>query len=276
MTELIVHTFSAPEDGWFANSHFFATPDGVFVFDTQLLVDYAEALLDQVESEAGREITAVFITHPHPDHYNGAPLLSRRTKAKFYSTRATAKLIAKRAEKELGELKAIYKRRLPHTFLIPTEVFKDRLEIKWKGLTLRLSDSGLAESPTNLICYIPEAQALIAGDLVYNRVHLKFGDGNPDAWRQALGRLKGLKLKRVYPGHGPPAGPEIISHLIRYIDHFQMAVDYFTKGKSQPDADDRRRIVGVMCDKYPDYHLPENLEMSLDAELARQRATKVA
>ncbi len=267
----MVHTFSAPEDGWLANSHFFKTPEGVFIFDTQLLADYAEALLDQVTGEAGRDIAAVFITHPHPDHYNGAPLLSRRTKAKFHSTRATAKLIAKRARKDLDGLKAAYKRRLPHTFVVPSEVFKDRLEIKFKRLTLRLADSGLAESPTNLICHIPEAQALIAGDLIYNRVHLKFEDGDPDAWRRALGRLKGLKLKRVYPGHGPPAGPEIISHLIRYIDHFQMAVDYFTKGKSKPDEDDTRRIIGAMCDKYPDYLLPENLDAGIYAELVRQR-----
>lgn len=277
MKEFTVFSFAAPEDGWLANSHYFHTPDGIFLFDTQLLVDYAEALLEQITGDAnGQEITSVFITHPHPDHYNGSPLFERHTKAKFHSTRATAKIIAKRADQDLNDLKSLYKRRLPQTFVTPTELFKEHLEIKWKGLTLRLTETGLSESPSNLVCYIPEKQVLIGGDLIYNRVHLKFNDGNPDAWRLALSRLKGLKIKRIYPGHGPVAGAEIISHLIRYIDHFQLAVDYFAKGKGALDADDRRRIVNVMCDKYPDYQLPDNLDASVDAEIARQRGRKVA
>jgi len=277
MKDFPVFSFSAQEDGWLANSHYFHTPDGIFVFDTQLLVDYSEALLDQIAADTnGEEITSVFITHPHPDHYNGMPLFSRRTKAKFHSTRETARLIAKRAEKDLNRLKSEYKRRLPHTFVTPTELFKEHLEMGWKGLTLRFTDAGLSESPSNLICYIPEKQALISGDLIYNRVHLKLDDGSADSWRQALGRLKGLKLKRVYPGHGPVAGPEIVSHLMRYIDHFQLAVDYFAKGKTSLGVDDRRRIVNVMCDKYPDYQLPGNLEVSVDAEMARHRGRKVA
>lgn len=273
----MVNGFSAPEDGWFVNSYYFRTPDGIFVFDTQLLVDYASALLDQIVDEAqASDITAVFISHPHPDHYNGAPLFSRRTKAAFYSTRATAKIIARRAPRDLQALKAQYKRRLPHTFLIPSEVFKDRLEIKWKKAALQLIDMGPAESQTGLIGFIPHLNILLAGDLVYNRVHLKFYDGSAQAWRQALVRLKSMKIKRVYPGHGAAAGPEIIPHLIRYIDHFQLAIDYFGRGKEALDAEDRRRIVGAMCDKYPDYLAPENLEASVDVEFARQRGAKVA
>lgn len=275
--EFTVFSFAAPEDGWLANSHYFRTPDGIFLFDTQLLVDYAEALFEQIaEDTGGEEITSIFITHPHPDHYNGSPVFKQRTKATFHSTRATARLIAKRAEHDLSDLKDEYKRRLPPTFVVPTEVFKNRLEMKWPGLTLRLMEVGLSESPSNMICYIPEKSILIAGDLVYNRVHLKLNDGNPDAWRQALGRLQGLKIKKIYPGHGPVAGPEIIAHLIRYIDHFQLAVDYFAKGKRSIDAEDRRRISNVMCDKYPDYQLPENLDVSIDAEIARHRGRKAA
>lgn len=277
MSDLKVSTFSAPEDGWLVNSHYFQTPDGIYVFDTQLLVDYAQALLDQIaEDTQGSEIASVFITHPHPDHFNGLPLLSKRTKAKLYSTRTTAKLIKKRAEEYLVDLKGTYKRRLPRTFTVPNELFKEHLEIKWKGLSLLLKDVGQAESPSNLICYIPEKQVLIGGDVIYNRVHLKFNDGNSDAWRQALRGLKGLRLKKVYPGHGPVVGPEIIAHLIRYIDHFQLAVDYFAKGKNSLSPDDRRRIVALMCDKYPDYQMPGNLDVSVDAEFARQRGKRKA
>ena len=55
-----------------------------------------------------------------------------------------------------------------------------------------------------------------------------------------------------------------------------MAVGYFAKGQDLLDEDGRRRIVGAMCDKYPDYQLPGNLEMSINTELARQRGRKVA
>ncbi len=277
MSEFNVHSFSAAEDGWFANSYYFDTPEGIFIIDTQLLSDYAEALLAQVKGDfKEREVTAVYITHPHPDHYIGSPLIGRKTPASFHSTKMTAAVIAKEANAELNALKERYERRLPHAFVVPKETFTGEHEISFRNLTLKFIDMGRTESPSNMVCVIPEAKAMITGDLIYNRVHPRLDDGDLDSWRLALRKLKGYKIKTVYPGHGPPAGADVFSHLIRYIDHFQIAVDYFGKGKDLLEPLDKRRIIAVICDKYPDYALPDNLLKGIDLEFARQHDKKVA
>lgn len=277
MDNFHIYTFSADEDGMLANSHYFDTPGGIYLFDVQLLTDYVETLIDQIKTDIpDRDIVSVFISHPHPDHYGGSSLLKRRAKPVFISTKATARSIAKRADNDLQELKSRYKRRLPHTFIVPEVVFSGTKTIEFKGLTLRLSDSGAGESPSNLICYVPEASALITGDLVYNRVHLKLDEASPDDWRRALRSVAGLKIKKVYPGHGPVVGPEVIPHLIRYLDHFQLAVDYFTRDKDKLYPEDLRSIVNAMCDKYPDYRLAENMESGIEPEFARRRRRKAA
>lgn len=273
----MIREFASPEDGWLVNSYYFDTPGGLFVIDTQLLLDYAQILLDQVKQDfQGREPAFVYITHPHPDHYGGSMLLQRKTKAIFGSTDVTAETIAKRADQELANLSGEYGKRLSSDFVKPTETFTGESEISWKNLTLRFLDLGVAESPSSMVCHIPEAQTLITGDLAFNRVHPRLDDGNIDGWRRALKQLKGLKVKHVLPGHGPPAGVDLIAHALRYIDHFQMAVDYLGKGKDFLDRYDKRRIMGVMCDKYPDYQMPDNLLGGIDLEFARQHGKKVA
>ena len=273
----MIREFTSPEDGWLVNSYYFDTPDGVFLIDTQLLSDYAEILLNQIRQDfQGREPAAVYITHPHPDHYGGSVLLQKSTKAAFHSSEVTAETIVKRADHELANLKAEYGTRSPRNFVKPTETFIDESETAWKNLTLRFLDMGIAESPSSVVCHIPEAQILIAGDLVFNRVHPRLDDGDIDGWRKALKQLKGLKIKQVFPGHGPPAGVDLIAHVLRYIDHFQIAVDYLGKGKDFLDRYDKGRIMSVMCDKYPDYQRPDNLLRGIDLEFARQHGKKVA
>ncbi len=277
MSEFLIREFTSPEDGWLVNSYYFETPDGVFLIDTQLLSDYAEVLLDQMKQDfQGRGPVVVYITHPHPDHYGGSMLLEKNTKAVFRSTDVTAQIMEKRANQELANLKGEYGKRLPSAFVKPTETFTGESEVSWKGLTLRFLDLGIAESPSGVVCHIPEAQSLITGDLAFNRVHPRLDDGDIDGWRKALKQLKGLKVKHVFPGHGPPAGVDLIAHSLRYIDHFQIAVDYLGKGKDFLDRYDKQRIMSVMCDKYPDYQMPENLLGGIDLEFARQHGKKVA
>jgi glyoxylase-like metal-dependent hydrolase (beta-lactamase superfamily II) len=272
MDNFVIHEFAAGEDAGLVNSHYFDTPDGVFLFDTQLLTDYADALLVEIEEKApGRELAGVFITTPRPGHYLGSTVFSRRTNAPFYATKKTAELIAAKGPKQLAELRETFKGRLARTVVEPTEILGETRRIKWKGLTLELMDMGPALAESNLVCYIPEKKWLIAGELIYNRVHPNLAGGHIDRWLAALAKLNRFNIKKIYPGHGPSIGPDIIPHLERYLLHFREAINYLGGTKAFLDPDDFAGIVMAMRDKYPDHKMVSNLEAGIQSEFGRQR-----
>jgi len=72
MTELRIHTYTAAEPGLLVNSYLLEGADGVVLVDASLLVSDARALGARIA--ALREpLIAAFVTHPHPDHFNGLP-----------------------------------------------------------------------------------------------------------------------------------------------------------------------------------------------------------
>jgi glyoxylase-like metal-dependent hydrolase (beta-lactamase superfamily II) len=69
------------------------------------------------------------------------------------------------------------------------------------------------------VFHIPSARTLLAGDLVYNRVHLLTADvGHIDGWIAELERVRdSLDVDTVIMGHGRPCGPEVFDTCIEYL-----------------------------------------------------------
>jgi glyoxylase-like metal-dependent hydrolase (beta-lactamase superfamily II) len=65
-----VHVFRSAESAFFVNSFIIETESGLVLVDTQFLTSSARHLCDAIRAH-GKPLLAVFITHPHPDHFNG-------------------------------------------------------------------------------------------------------------------------------------------------------------------------------------------------------------
>lgn len=67
---MTVHSYTAGEAGLFVNSYLVETDAGVVVVDTNLLVSDISALRARMNA-VGKPLRGVFVTHAHPDHFNG-------------------------------------------------------------------------------------------------------------------------------------------------------------------------------------------------------------
>src|SRR5208282_4707856 len=71
-TELpIVHTFTAPEDGWLVTSHIIELPSQLLVVDAQYTLPFAREVARYAVG-LGKPLTRLYVTHYHPDHLLGA------------------------------------------------------------------------------------------------------------------------------------------------------------------------------------------------------------
>jgi glyoxylase-like metal-dependent hydrolase (beta-lactamase superfamily II) len=70
----------------------------------------------------------------------------------------------------------------------------------------------VAETVHATAFHVPDAQAVIAGDLLNHHSHCYMADtNNPASWLTALDEVQALGEHRiVVPGHGPVGGEEVI------------------------------------------------------------------
>ncbi len=72
-----VVTMTASERGLFANSHLVVGPTKCLLVDGQFLLSEAETAVAYVRA-IGKPLTAVYLTHGHPDHYFATSVFRRR------------------------------------------------------------------------------------------------------------------------------------------------------------------------------------------------------
>jgi glyoxylase-like metal-dependent hydrolase (beta-lactamase superfamily II) len=197
--------------------------DAVLV-DT-LLVHQAPGLADWVAAH-GKNLTAVYVSHGHGDHWFGLRVILER----FPQARALALpgVIEAMRQGSTSEVLALWKG------LFPGEILQDLAladpladhRIELEGHDLVALELGHSDTDDTTCLHVPEIGLVVAGDAVYNDVHQYLRESGPDgrrAWLAALDTIQSLGPRAVIAGHqraGRQDGPEIIEETRQYIRDF--------------------------------------------------------
>lgn len=193
-------------------------------------------LLVEVE-RLDRQVTDIYITHGHGDHWFGASEILRRYPDA--RVRATAGTRAQVTSPGVVEARATF-----WDALFPGEIPSSDIEVDVvtdSGFTLEGHDLlpvevGHSDTDDTTVLWVPDLRLTVAGDVVYNGVHLSIGeslDGGRDAWRGALDIVKALNPALVVAGHKNPNHSDDPSHIDAtrcYLDD----VDEQVAGASSP------------------------------------------
>jgi glyoxylase-like metal-dependent hydrolase (beta-lactamase superfamily II) len=117
MTSYTVHTYTAAERGLFVNSYLLESPDAVVLVDAGLLVPDARALAARIEA-LGKPLAAAFVTHAHPDHFNGLPFVAAPD-VPVYATHEVADTIAAVAGPKRAQWSPVYGADWPAEHRVP-------------------------------------------------------------------------------------------------------------------------------------------------------------
>jgi glyoxylase-like metal-dependent hydrolase (beta-lactamase superfamily II) len=275
-TGMTLHTYTAGESGLFVNSYLLETASGVVVVDTNLLVPDIAALRTRVAA-VGKPLHAVFVTHAHPDHFNGVFDLVRDVDVPVYATAGVAKVIREIADAKRAQWAPVYGRQWPVETAYPTVDLTDGQSVDVDGLTITAHELGPAESHADsyLVATSPgERPVAFIGDLAFHGTHPYTADGHSSAWLAALDALAAelADVRLLLPGHGPAAGPELLADQRRYLLFYREVVRRLADGapslteaaKAQLDADLRRFL--------PDAPLTWMIQLGADAVAAELAA----
>ena len=199
--------------------------DAVFV-DTFLSVQHSKELLDWV-AESGKNLTTIYITHAHGDHFLGLKfLLDRFPNARAFATAFVVAAMQNQIKPEF--ISSFWEPRfpgqVPSQLVVPEVLEGDALSLE--GEELNVVELGHTDTQHTTALHVPSIGLVISGDAVYNNTHLYLAECDEEArndWLRALDKLESLHPKAVVAGHGvlnPDSSPRHIEETRHYLHDF--------------------------------------------------------
>ncbi len=229
--------------------------DAVLV-DALLTVEQAHALVEWVAA-SGKNLTTIYLTHGHGDHFFGlGALLERFPKARAVATPAVVKRMQQQASPAsiANFWGARFPGQIPDHPVIAEELKGKVLDLE--GRDLVVVEVGHSDTDDTTCLHVPSAGLVVAGDVAYNDVHLYLVESNAHTrreWISALDTIESLHPRAVIAGHKRPGNddsPRIIEETRQYIRAFDRIAETTTTARALYDQ---------MLSLYPDRINPSML-----------------
>ena len=191
--------------------------------DTFLSVQHSKDLVDWLV-ESGKNLTTIYITHAHGDHFFGLKLLLDR----FPGVRAfaTSSVVAAMQNQITPDvLRSFWEPRfpgqLPSELVVPEILEGNTLYLE--GEELNVVPLGHTDTVDTTALHVPSIGLVVSGDAVYNNTHPYLAECDETArgeWLAALDKIEALHPRVVIAGHGvvdPDSSPRHIEETRRYI-----------------------------------------------------------
>ena len=203
--------------------------DAVLV-DTFLSVQHSRELVDWVV-ESGKNLTTIYVTHAHGDHFFGLKLLlDRFPNARAFATASSVAGMQNQIKPDF--IKSFWEPRFPGQVpqrLVTPEILKgDTLYLE--GDVLKVIELGHTDTANSTALHVPSIGLVVSGDAVYNNTHPYLAECDEKArgeWLRALDKIEALHPNAVVAGHGvldPDSSPRHIGETRAYIRDFNQAV----------------------------------------------------
>ena len=250
-----------------SSSTLISGPTEAILIDALLTFEHADQIAKWAKN-FGKNVTGVYITHGHSDHWLGlARLLEHFPEARGFAApevvgRATC-------EAEFNKTSKYWTSRfpgeLPETPVVPEVLNSD--EILVDGQVVNLIHVGQGDIAGSTIFHVPSAAAVVCGDVVYNNVHMMMYEADEakrEAWIASIDAVAALNPKIVVAGHksvGAADLPENLAASQRYLR------DFTTLATTAGTVED---LVHGMLELHGERDQPHTLWISARAEVARR------
>ena len=193
--------------------------------DAFMTVAQARALADWVASR-NKNLTTIYITHGHGDHWFGVgTILERFPKARVVATPETIAVMRGNASPE-GQAAwgAGFPGQIPQKLVMAEELAGNVIDLE--GRKVMVVKLGHTDTDHTTCLHVPSIGLVVAGDAVYNDVHLYLVESNAEKrkeWIAALDKIESLGPRAVVATHKRPENdddPRIIEETRKYIRDF--------------------------------------------------------
>jgi len=194
--------------------------------DAFMTVEQSRALADWVASKH-KNLTTIYITHGHGDHWFGVgTILERFPKAKVVATPSTIKVMEGNSSPDALKYAwgAAFPGQIPKNLVLAKPLEGNVIDLE--GNEVVVIELGHTDTDFTTCLHVPSIGLVVAGDAVYNDVHLYLVESDAakrKEWLAALDKIDALKPRAVVATHKRPENgddPRDVEETRRYIRDF--------------------------------------------------------
>ena len=200
--KLELHVITASPEGFLVNSTLITGARDAVLIDAAFTRGDARRIVAAVRA-SGKNLTTVYVTHDHPDHYFGLEVIKQAfPSARFVALPGAVAEIERTWQPKVAQWKPLYGDSITSAPVLPTALAGNTITLEDEKLEIIGPVQG--DDAVNSFVWVPSLKAVVAGDIVYSGVYVWTAETDAAArwrWVATLDRIAALHPTVVVPGH---------------------------------------------------------------------------
>jgi len=260
---LSIKVFTSADDQFWANSVIVEGTHEVMLVDAQLTKTNAERVLEEIR-ETKKPLSIIYITHEHADHFLGLEVFKEAYPGvRIIANSAVTDRINKVYQEKVDKWKKILGPGATSQVVV-IEKFDGNF-IEFESSKIELLKDVQGDTDENTMLWIPGQRILIAGDVLFNDMHVYTAETDSktrEKWLNSLNKIRTLKPLVVIPGHSKVGAPLDASTAVYFTEHYLLAFAEELKKAKDPDS-----FIDTMKERFPSADLLLALERGAKANV---------
>ena len=258
-----IKVFTSPDDQFWTNSVIIEGTHEVMLVDAQLTKTSAERVLQEIR-ETKKPLSIIYITHEHADHFLGLEVFREAyPRVRVIANSAVVERINKVYQEKIDKWKTILGPGAT-SHVVAIERF-DGDFIKFGSSQMEVLKNIQGDTDENTMLWIPGQRILIAGDVVFNNMHLYSAETDSKArekWLNSLQKIRELNPSVVVPGHSKVGAALDANTAVDFTENYLMAFEEELRKAKDPDS-----LINAMKGRFPSADFTLALERGAKANL---------
>jgi glyoxylase-like metal-dependent hydrolase (beta-lactamase superfamily II) len=258
-----IKVFTSPDDQFWTNSVIIEGTREVMLVDAQLTKTNAERVLQEIR-ETKKPLSIIYITHEHADHFLGLEIFEvAYPGVRIIANSAVTDRIKKVYPEKLDKWKKILGSGATSR-MIAIEKFDGNF-IEFEGSKIEVLKDVQGDTDENTMLWIPGQRILIAGDVLFNNMHVYTAETDSKArekWLDSLQEIRKLKPSIVVPGHSKVGTPLDANTAVDFTENYLLAFE-----EELRKAKDLDSLINAMKARFPSAEFTLALERGAKANL---------
>jgi len=205
-----IRVYLAPESGFSVASVIIYGEKEALLIDTQWTRSNAYRVCAEI-CELGVDLTQIFVTHAHPDHYFGTGYIKEQfPDAKVYAPEQTAHFYNTQFDEKIEHWTEVIGRHNVCLKKCQIDVLPADNKLYVEGMEVIIYPDRMGDLKYNSLVWIPELKTVYGSDILFNKSHpftCEVTKSERKKWMEDIEFIEKLNPEVIIPGHFLPGTP---------------------------------------------------------------------